>query len=130
MPKRVALIGHCGADSAYLRIAVNSVAKDAQIVAVHDESSLKKQINEGLDLVLLNRQLDYGFTSEEGVEMIRLLRAKHPNVKLMLITNYDDVQKEAIRAGAMPGFGKRELGSARAKELLRAALTADENVTT
>jgi DNA-binding NarL/FixJ family response regulator len=128
MAKKVVLVGHCGADSAYLRIAVSSAAKGSTVVSAHDDASLNQLIEDGVDLVLLNRQLEYGFASEEGVELVRTLRAKHPNLKLMLVTNYDDVQREAIRAGALPGFGKRELGSPRVKELLREALRADEKV--
>lgn len=128
MPKKVVLVGHCGADSAYLRIAVSGAAKEVSVLTAHDESALSKYISEGVDLVLLNRQLDYGFQTEEGVELIRDLRTKHPNLKLMLVTNYDDVQQRAIQSGALPGFGKRELGSAKVKELLRNALTADEQV--
>lgn len=128
MAKKVVLVGHCGADSAYLRIAVSSAAKGSTVVSAHDDASLTQFIEQGADLVLLNRQLDYGFASEEGVELIRILRAKHPTLKLMLVTNYDDVQQEAIRAGALPGFGKRELGSPRVKELLREVLSADEKV--
>lgn len=128
MPKKVVLVGHCGADSAYLRIAVSGAAKEVSVLTAHDESELNKYISEGVDLVLLNRQLDYGFQTEEGVELIRDLRTKHPNLKLMLVTNYDDAQQRAIQSGALPGFGKRELGSAKVKELLRNALTADEQV--
>jgi hypothetical protein len=102
MAKKVVLVGHCGADSAYLRIAVSSAAKGSTVVSAHDDASLNQLIEDGVDLVLLNRQLEYGFASEEGVELIRTLRAKHPNLKLMLVTNYDDVQREAIRAGALP----------------------------
>lgn len=129
MAKKVVLVGHCGADSAYLRIAVSGAAKEVSVLTAQDESSLNRYLSDGVDLVLLNRQLDYGFGTEEGVDLIRDLRAKNPNLKLMLVTNYDDVQQEAIRAGAIPGFGKRELGSARVKQLLRDALaTADETV--
>jgi hypothetical protein len=41
---------------------------------------------------------------------------------MMLVTNYPEVQAAATAAGAMPGFGKREIGSLRVKELLRGAL--------
>ncbi|MCP6756553.1 hypothetical protein NL533_33510, partial [Klebsiella pneumoniae] len=74
MAKKVVLVGHCGADSAYLRIAVNSVAKGSTVVTAHDNAELTKHINEGADLVLLNRQLDYGYETEEGVELVRSLR--------------------------------------------------------
>jgi len=56
------------------------------------------------------------------VALIRRLRASYPNVKTMLVSNYPDAQQAAVQAGALPGFGKRELGSPRVPELIRAAL--------
>jgi two-component system, chemotaxis family, chemotaxis protein CheY len=72
---------------------------------------------------LLNRQLDWGFETDTGVELIRSLRAKFPNVKMMLVSNYAEAQAEAIAVGALPGFGKREIGTPRVKDAIRSALT-------
>ena len=47
------------------------------------------------------------------------------DVKMMLVSNYPDAQAAAVEAGALPGFGKRDIGSPRVKELLRQALTED-----
>jgi DNA-binding NarL/FixJ family response regulator len=124
MSKKVVLVGHCGADSTYLRIAVNSAAKGVSVVTAHDEASLRQLLADGVDLVLLNRTLDYGFTTEEGAELAAQLRASNPEVKTMLVSNYPDAQQLAVRNGALPGFGKRELGSPRVKQLLADALGA------
>jgi hypothetical protein len=43
----------------------------------------------------------------------------------MLVSNYPDAQAAAVAAGALPGFGKRELGSARIPELIRSALQGE-----
>ena len=75
-----------------------------------------------VDLVLFNRQLDYGFSDELGADLIRKLRPKYPNVKMMLVSNYPEAQADAVSAGALPGFGKREIGQPRVLELLRSAL--------
>jgi DNA-binding NarL/FixJ family response regulator len=122
MAKTVVLIGHCGADSSYLRIAVGSADPSAQVVMADDEATLQRHLGEGADLLLLNRVLDYGFAEEEGVALIRRLRQKHPELKMMLVSNYDDAQQAAIAVGALPGFGKRELGTPKAAQLLREAL--------
>lgn len=122
MPKRVALVGHCGPDSTFLRIAVSRADRDIQVVAVDDDGDLQKVLSDGVELLLLNRQLDYGFDEHEGVRLIRKLRAKFPQVKTMLVSNYPEAQAEAVAAGALPGFGKRELGTPRVAELLREAL--------
>lgn len=122
MGKKVALVGHCGPDSSYLRMAVMAADRGIQVVSADDEASLLHLINEGVDLLLLNRILDYGFTDQEGVALIRKLRPHYPNLKMMLVTNYPEVQASAQAAGALPGFGKREVGTERVRSLLREAL--------
>jgi CheY-like chemotaxis protein len=127
MPKKVALIGHCGPDSSYLRLAVQKAGRDVKVVAADDDAELQKVLEAGVDLLLFNRVLDYGFDEEEGVELIRRLRAKNPTLKMMLISNYPESQAQALEAGALPGFGKRDIGSSRVTELLREALAQESS---
>lgn len=124
MPKKIVLVGHCGPDSSYLRMTVSKADKSAQVLAADDGDSLNRLLEKGVDLLLLNRQLDYGFDETEGVDLIRRVRAEYPQVKTMLVSNYPDAQAAAVAAGALPGFGKRELTSPRVGELLRDALTS------
>jgi predicted oxidoreductase len=128
MSKKVVLVGHCGADSTYLRIAVNGAARDVSVVTAQDDASLRQLLADGVDLVLLNRTLDYGFSTEEGAELVAQLRASNPEVKTMLVSNYPDAQQLAVRNGALPGFGKRELGSPRVKQLIADALASSAGV--
>lgn len=120
--KRVALVGHCGPDSSYLRLAVGRAGREIQVLAADDDADLKRLLDQGVDLLLLNRQLDYGFDETEGVELIKKLRQHYPHVKTMLVSNYADAQAAAVAAGALPGFGKRELGNPRVADLIREAL--------
>ena len=122
MPKKVALVGHCGPDSSFLRIAVSRAQREVQVLAIDDDRDLKRLLDEGVDLLLLNRQLDFGFDEQEGVALIRRIRAAYPHVKTMLVSNYPDAQAEAVAEGALPGFGKREVNSPRVAEMLREAL--------
>ena len=122
MPKKIALVGHCGPDSSFLRIAVSKADRDLTVLSVDDDSDLKRALDGGVDLLLLNRQLDYGFDTHEGVALIKKIRAKYPAVKTMLVSNYPDAQAAAVAEGALPGFGKREIGTPRVAELLREAL--------
>jgi len=122
MSKKVALVGHCGPDSSFLKIAVSRAAKEAKILSADDSQSLKRVLDDGVDLLLFNRQLDFGFEAEEGVEIIRELRPKYPNVKMMLVSNYADAQAAAVAEGALPGFGKREVNSPKVAEMIRDAL--------
>jgi len=122
MSKKVALIGHCGPDSSYLRLAVMQASKGVKVVGADDREELQRVLGEGADLLLFNRELGYGFDEEMGVDVIKRLRAERPELKMMLVTNYPEVQAAAVAAGALPGFGKRELGSPRVVQLLKDAL--------
>jgi two-component system chemotaxis response regulator CheY len=121
--KKVVLVGHCGADSSYLRIAVASAGPAVSVVSVDDEEGLTTALEIGAELVLINRVIDWGFAEQEGVALISRLRRTHPNLKTMLVSNYPDAQAAAVAEGALPGFGKREIGGAKVKELLRIALS-------
>lgn len=125
MNKKVVLVGHCGADSAYLRIAVNGIVKDAAVVSVDEETTLNDAIAKGADLLLVNRQIDYGFPTYEGIELIRSLKLSNPALKMMLVSNFEEAQEAAVQAGALPGFGKREIGTDKVRDRLRTALLED-----
>jgi two-component system, chemotaxis family, chemotaxis protein CheY len=126
MSKKIALVGHCGPDSSYLRMTVMKAAgTGAQILMADDDSQLKDALEQGVDLILFNRELGYGFQDKMGVDAIKRLRGTHPNLKTMLVSNYADAQAAAVANGALPGFGKREIGSARVIEVLKGALTSD-----
>jgi DNA-binding NarL/FixJ family response regulator len=122
MSRRIALIGHCGPDSSGLRALISRAAKDVQVVFAEDSAELGRVMSQGVDLLLFNRVLDYGFDSTDGVAVMRGLREQYLNAKMMLISNFSDAQAQAVAAGALPGFGKREMGSPRAVELIRSAL--------
>ena len=122
MPKRILFVGHCGPDSSYLRMAVHKAAPDAMILHAEDQDELDSAIRQGVDLILVNRVLDYGYSADNGVELMGALRADHPDLKWMIISNHADAQQAAQSAGALPGFGKREIGSPKAAEAIKNAL--------
>jgi two-component system, chemotaxis family, chemotaxis protein CheY len=126
MRRKVLLVGHCGADASYLKLAVRSAAPDADIAVAEDERSLRQTLSGDGDqvaLVLLNRVLSYGFASDSGVDVIRGLKPDFPGLRMILVSNYAEAQADAVAAGALPGFGKRELGSRRVVQLLKETLT-------
>ena len=120
-PRRVLLVGHCGPDASYLRMAVRSALGEAEMVSADEMNEMNDALKAGVDLILLNREL-YGFEPETGVEMVRLLRKTYAQLPMMVVSNYPDVQVAAQAAGAMAGFGKREIGSPRVTSLLRSAI--------
>src|SRR5687767_725451 len=117
--KKVVLVGHCGPDSSFLRMAVSSASRGITVAAADDQDELDTYLTKGVDLLLLNRELGWGFDQTEGVEVIRSLRTRHPNLKMMLVSNYPEAQAAAVAVGALPGFGKREIGTPRVTQLLR-----------
>jgi hypothetical protein len=120
--KKVALVGHCGPDSSFLRITVRKAHPEAEVLMVDDDRELTRALADGVELLLLNRELSYGFHDTLGVDLIKRLKDQNLNVKMMLVSNYPEAQQEAIAAGALPGFGKRELGFPRILTLIREAL--------
>jgi two-component system chemotaxis response regulator CheY len=81
------------------------------------------------DLVLVNRVSDAD--GSRGVDLIRTLRADPAlaRIPVMLVSNYAEAQDEAVALGALPGFGKAELRSSKAHDVLSAALGTSRSAT-
>lgn len=117
----VLLVGHCGPDAYMLRSAVRSIAPEAEIHMIDDESRLPDLLGSA-DLVLVNRVLDGRFASDDGVGLIASLSSDAP-ARFMLVSNYPDAQSRAEAAGALPGFGKSDMRSEQTRSRIVAALT-------
>ncbi len=120
MLKSILLVGHCASDRRRFQdwlttnlpvdvISSDSIAETIEVVAERN-----------VTLLLINRVLDV--TDERGLELIRHLAATKAAPTCMLISNFDDAQQQAIAAGAAPGFGKVQLGTDVALELVRNCL--------
>ena len=74
------------------------------------------------DLVLVNRLMD--LTGDSGLDVIAAIKAvpQWDDVSVMLISNYQEWQAKAEAAGALPGFGKAQLGSEEMARRIAAAL--------
>lgn len=122
MGKKVVLVGHCGPDSSFLRMAVSSADRGITVSMADDSQEFKAALDAGVDLVLLNRELGWGFDSSLGVDVIKIFRGSYPTTTFMLVSNFPEAQAAALAAGAVPGFGKREIGQPRVTQLIREAL--------
>ena len=122
MAKKVLLVGHCGPDSSHLRMAIKRAVPDVEIVAADDSGELSKRLVGGVDLILLNRELGYGFDPDTGVEVLKVLRGSGDATPAIVVSNYADAQQAALAAGALAGFGKRDIGSQKVTAILRDAL--------
>ena len=119
--KRVALVGHCGPDMSYLILAVKKALGDVQIDRVNSDAALQQFLQGETGLMLVNRALDGDFAAEGGVDLIATASRANPLVKSILISNYEDAQAAAVQVRALPGFGKRDIGSPAVQQILQSA---------
>ncbi len=122
MSQRIVLVGHCGPDSSYLKMAVGRADKGFQVLSADDAENFESLLQKGVDLVLLNRIIDDGFEETTGVEIIERYAENYPKTKFMLISNYPEAHAAAVAAGGVMGFGKRELGTPKVSAMLHAAV--------
>lgn len=119
--KRIVLVGHCGPDSFALRSAMQSFVPGAVVESADDDDAAYKA-SLASDLLVINRLLDGDFSAASGVELIRELGLRGVASRLMLVSNHRDAQESAENAGAVPGFGKRDLYAESTRKRVRDAL--------
>lgn len=118
--RKVVLVGHCGPDSFLLVNAVRSAVPGAEVIKNTEEKDLW---DSGAELLLVNRVLDGFYADDKGLRIIGEAAAK--GVAAMIISNYDDAQRAAVAAGGVPGFGKTDVRSDKARDAIRSALGLD-----
>ncbi len=118
--RTIVLVGHCGPDMFMLKTAVGRALPEATIVFVNDTVALSEYRTPD-SLLLVNRELDGGFDSRSGIELIQQVIQQDNPPAVMLISNHEDAQQEALAAGATPGFGKTKLYDKSTTQLLREA---------
>jgi two-component system chemotaxis response regulator CheY len=110
---RVLSIGQCGADHANLKGTIERHFRAEVVPAETTEDALAELRQNSFALVLVNRVLDADASS--GLDLVKRMKAEPSlqDIPVMLVSNLDDAQREAIQAGAVPGFGKAALGQPR-----------------
>ncbi|HQR08647.1 MAG TPA: response regulator [Gemmatales bacterium] len=109
MAKRVLSIGNCDYDHSTLSTALRKNF-DVEMHAAATAQEARQAVTTGeFDLIMLNRLFD--MTGESGIDLIKKLKAT-VKAPMMLISNYPEYQEEAQAAGAVPGFGKKQVGKA------------------
>jgi DNA-binding NarL/FixJ family response regulator len=122
-PKSILVVGQCSVDGPRIQTYLESLDPGIRVRRLQSDDEFEDQSVANADLILFNRELVGEFRSREGIQLIRALHDRYPDVKLMLVSDYDDAQNEACDAGALPGFGKRDLGTDRATRVVRDALS-------
>jgi hypothetical protein len=121
MSKRILLVGHCGVDGPRLQREIASKFDSVEAERINSMEDLEAAVADGADLLLVNRE-PIGFAPLMGVDVIRQLHEEYPDQKAILVSDYEDAQEEAAGAGALPGFGKADIGSPKFTETVRSAL--------
>jgi CheY-like chemotaxis protein len=109
-PKRVLSVGQCFADHSGIARVLRGAFGAEVVGADSAQQALQQLQQETFALVLVNRVFDADGSS--GLDLIRAVKAEEHlrDVPIMLVSNYEDAQEEAVQAGAAPGFGKAALG--------------------
>ncbi len=116
MPNRILSIGNCSYDHGNISAALQkNFAVEIHTADTAEEAA--KALGEAhFDLILINRIFDTN--GDSGIDLITKLK---PTTKapMMLISNMPEYQQEAIAAGAVPGFGKTQVGKPAMIEAVR-----------
>lgn len=109
MTKTVLDCGNCGPDFNAIRQMVHSYFGASVIQAHGAEDAIELLRSRDIDLVTINRKLDRDYS--DGIEVLKKIKSDPDvaDVPVMLVTNYEEHQEEAIAAGAVRGFGKLSL---------------------
>ena len=122
--RTIALVGHCGPDAYMLRSTVSTILKAGDVAMVNDDESLTSVATRG-NLLLINRVLDGRFAAASGLALIATLAGQPDPPTMMLVSNFEEAQREAQARGAHPGFGKAEVGRKHTAQRLIDAFGAD-----
>src|SRR5689334_18899359 len=110
MPARKVLsLGQCMADHTGISWLLRAQFGAEVVDAATFEEALAKLQDDDFDLVLVNRILDYD--GRPGLDFITQLKQDEQlrTLPVMLVSNYEDAQQEAVVRGALLGFGKAQL---------------------
>ncbi len=126
MRKKVLDVGQCSFDHASIARQLQSAFGAVVRQADDWTEALDRLQNEAFHLILVNRKLDCD--GGDGIRLICSLKQQreYAGIPTMLVSNYAEAQRAAVAAGAVPGFGKAELGSDRTLDLLRNWLADDD----
>ena len=118
-------VGQCGYDNSRIRSLIRSIDSTVEIKETdsHQETmEVLTSLGEAA-LVLVNRVFDMDGSS--GMDLISQLKSKESEfagIPVMLVSNYEKSQAEAIANGAIPGFGKSELQSVETRQKIESVL--------
>lgn len=120
MPPRILDVGQCMVDGPRLeRLLKESLGAHVDNAATKADS-LAFAAKHTYDLVLVNRILNND--RSPGISVVEALVSAHPKLKVMLVSDLEEAQKEAVAKGALPGFGKSAMLDPATLEKISAAI--------
>jgi response regulator RpfG family c-di-GMP phosphodiesterase len=104
-------VGNCNPDHASISRLLTSSFNVQVLRADNAAQTMAILATEPVGLILVNRKIDEDYS--DGIEIIKQLKAepKFASIPVMLITNYEEHQEQAMELGAIRGFGKLSLSS-------------------
>lgn len=107
-PRKVLSVGQCEPDSAALKRFLDQHFSVEIERAKLPADAIEKMKARGYDLVLINRKLDEDYS--DGVEILKTIKRDSAlaATPVMIVSNHDDAQQEAVSHGGVYGFGKLE----------------------
>jgi len=115
--KRVLDIGQCPPDHAAIKRLITSLGAEVK-KAVHLADAMTLLDQEKFDLICINRKIDIDYS--DGSEILKSIKqSNHKDIPVMIISNYPEAHKEAMKHGAVLGFGKDQLSLEETRVLLK-----------
>lgn len=115
--------GNCQPDFQSMKRLVQQAfhAEAIQTNALDDTLSVLRERH--VDLVTINRKLDCDYS--DGIKVAEAIKADPElcHIPVMLITNFEDHQDAAVKAGCERGFGKLAMAAPSTRDLLRPFLS-------
>jgi CheY-like chemotaxis protein len=121
---RVLDIGQCNADHGRISEILDQNF-DVIIDRAHCyDEALKMALDTPFDLILINRIMDADGTP--GMDILNALKSQPSTVEVpvIIVSNYDETQNDAVASGAVRGFGKSELDASETMKTLSKFLDA------
>ena len=111
MKRKVLDVGQCNADNSRISQLLQKHF-DAQVDRSHSlDEAVKAATSTAYDLILINRLLDANGSA--GMDVLASLKSNpaSADIPVMIVSNYQDAQDQAVQNGAVAGFGKAALDS-------------------
>jgi two-component system chemotaxis response regulator CheY len=120
--RRILSVGQCAFDHSNISRTFQSSFGTEVVPANTADEALQKLQQGPFALVLVNRIFDRD--GDSGLALLRQLKEtpELSQVPVMLVSNFEDAQQQAVAAGALQGFGKSALGRPEMLDRVRVVL--------